>query len=572
MAKGRDRGFTRRLFSGQFYDDVISDSDITSANIKYVRKSGDDSSGDGSTGSPYKTIAKAMSQSVDTRTYVTGTGDRFMIIVGPGEYNEVIDCRHPHGHSTTNLQGKPIGNLTVRGEDFMSATIIDAHIDPNSRYPSIIYGHTSGSIFENLTFRNVTQSFSTTQYSYNTLVGHASLYTGITRLNHAWYGPAADTHTGYEGGSGYGWHSNIRFLYCEHSQSHGGRAGGVHIAAERPLDMARWPSRVDNCIFRGGGPGPQITNSGQNGSSAFAGTAIIIGNHAERGATSSFATNNIIYYYSIGIDNGGSYQAQVINNTILSCSEGGIKSFRASKIYNNIVVGINNGYGIQYWPDGYEPEVEYNILTGSWTSDGAEGNTTDLRENNTTLTDSNSGWGTNQRIDPQLAATGNIDDRSEGINGTDAPFEVFQWDFSPASWIARCVDFGYEDKISSIGYSDVRGVLRESEKDRKVKPIQTLNGIDAGAVEFRAYQARGGANGQSGQTMDGDFTINTYDNTSADVNRPAEDNDVGIEDRAPISLSVPGVPHLHTPTDARKTDAYRITLGDKSQPVVGDKS
>tara|TARA_R110000824_G_scaffold3253_4_gene15476 strand:- start:507 stop:2180 length:1674 start_codon:yes stop_codon:yes gene_type:complete len=557
MAKGRDRGFIRKLFSGQFYDDVISDSDITAANIKYVRKDGNDGSGDGSTSSPYKTIAKAMSQSVDTRTYVTGTGDRFMIIVGPGEYNEVIDCRHPHGFGVTNLQGKPIGNLTVRGENFMSATIIDAHTTPHSTYPSLIYGHTSGSIFENLTFRHVTGT------GQNDQLAHSAQDASINRINHAWYGPAVGGHTGYEGGNGYGYHSNIRFLYCEHSQSHGGRAHGVQLQTERPLDQARWPSRVDNCIFRGGGPGPATTEGHQNGSSDFTGIAINIGNHVDRGATSSFATNNIIYYYSIGIDNGGSYQAQVINNTILSCSTYGIKSHRASKIYNNIIVGINNGYGIQYGA-AYDAEVEYNILTGSWTSDGAEGNTTDLRATNTTLTDSDSGWGTNQRIDPQLAATGNIDDRSEGINGTDTPFEVFQWDFAPASWIARCVDFGYDDKISSIGKSDVRGVLRESEKDRKVKPIQTLNGIDAGAVEFRVYQARGGPNGQSGQTMDGDFTINTYNNTSADVNRPAEDNDVGIEDRSPISLSVPGVPHLHVPTDARKPDAYRITLGNKS--------
>lgn len=557
MAKGRDRGFTRKLFSGQYYDDVISDSDITAANIKYVRKSGNDSNA-GTNAAPYKTIAKAMSQSVDTRTYVTGTGDRFMIIVGPGEYHEVIDCRYPDGFGVTNLQGKPIGNLTVRGEDFMSATIIDAHTTPHSTYPSLIYGHTSGSIFENLLFRNVTGT------AQNDELAHSSQDASINRLNHAWYGPAADGHTGYAGGNGYGYHSNIRFLYCEHSQSHGGRAHGVWMQAERPLEMARWPSRVDNCIFRGGGPGPATTDGGQNGAAAFGGKAINIGNHVSRGATSSFATNNIIYYYDIGIDNGGSYQAQVINNTILSCSTYGIKSFRSSKIYNNIIVGINNGYGIQYWPSGYDPEVEYNILTGSWTSDGAEGNTKDLREGNTTLTDSDSGWGTNQRIDPQLAATGNMQDRKLGIDGANTFIDVDGWDFAPGGPTVRCIDFGYYDKISSIGSSDVRGVLRETEAGRKIKPIQTLVAIDAGAVELRVYQVRGGENGQSGQTFDGDFTINTYDNTSADYNLPAEDNIVGLEFRAPISLYVPGVPNLHPPTGARKANAYRIEVGKKS--------
>jgi len=568
MAKGRDRGFTRRLFSGQFYDDVISDSDITSANIKYVRKSGDDSSGDGSTGSPYKTIAKAMSGAVDTRGYVTGTGDRFMIIIGPGEYHETIDCRHPHGHAVSTLRGRPIGNITVRGENFLSATIIDAHTNPRSRYPSIVYGYTSGSIFENLVFRNVTGSGNTSFKQGNSLDLHPRM------VNHPWSGGDGDgnwTWNVYNGvGGTMAYHNMVRFLYCEHSQSKGGQANGILVEALNHSlhDLDRWPLRVDNCIFRGGGPAASAISN--------AGIAISIGNATGGGATGSFATNNIIYYYANGIYTGGSNQAQIINNTILSCSHTGIETYRASKIYNNIIAGCavqgSAEYGLVY-DDDYDAEIRYNIVTGN-VSNAVPNVLHDIRESSDST--NNSYPETNSRIDPQLASTGSVDDRNNGVAGEigDGVFghDVGTFNFAPASPTARCIDFGYPDKLSSIGYSDVRGVLRETEKDRKVKHIQTLVSIDVGAVELRYYQARGGNDGQSGQTMDGDFTINTYNNTSADYNRPAEDNDVGLEFRAPISLSVAGVPNLHPPTDARKTDAYRITLGDKSQPVVGDKS
>jgi len=555
MAKGRDRGFTRKLFSGEYYDDVISDSDITAANIKYVRKDGNDGSGDGSTGSPYKTIAKAMSQSVDTRTYVTGTGDRFMIIVGPGEYNEVIDCRHPHGFGVANLQNRPIGNLTVRGEDFMSATIIDAHTDPESSYPSIVYGHTSGSIFENLVFRNVTGSGNTN------FKGYTSLDANPGRLvNHPWAGGSGAT--AYHGlGNTSNAHQQVRFLYCEHSQSKGGQANGIYMQLDQhPHDVARWPMRVDNCIFRGGGP---IADTYTN-----AGNALTIGNNTNLGATGSFATNNIIYYYADGIDTGGSYQAQIINNTILSCSHTGIQTQRSSKIYNNIIAGCAmNGsteYGLKYNANSsYDPEIRYNIVTGNISNINAR---LDIFEDDADTL--NSFPATNSNIDPQLTSTGNIDDRNNGVAGQigDGIFghDVGTFDFAPASTTARCIDFGYSDKLSSIGSSDVRGVLRETEADRKIKPIQTLNGIDAGAVELRYYQMRGGDNGQSGQTFDGDFTINTYNNVSADYNRPAEDGDGGYESRMPIYVSVPGVPNLHIPTDARKPEAYRIIVGDKS--------
>ena len=535
--------FEKQLFSDSYYGDVG-----TAASTLYVRKTGDDGSGDGSDGNPYKTIAKAISSSVDTRPYVTGSGQRQVIIVGPGEYNEVIDCRYPHDHSTANLRNRPIGNLTVRGESFMSATIIDAHTDPQTKYPSIVYGYTSGSIFENLVFRNVTGSGNPNSHSpYTVLNTHTRV------INHPWAGGNGSTTYEGVGGSNFA-HQLIRFLYCEHSQSKGGQANGVYIQIDNPTQIERWPARVDNCIFRGGGPAASAIEN--------AGTALTIGNNTAKGASGSFATNNLIYYYANGIYTGGSYQAQIINNTILSCSHTGIETYRASKIYNNIVAGCSiqgsSEYGLVY-NDDFDVEVQYNIITGNVSNLNA---LQDIRESSAGTT--NSYPATNLRIDPQLTSTGSIDDRNNGT-GESGIFghEVGTFDFSPSGPSARCVDFGYINKLSSIGNSDLRGALRETEGNRKVDPIPTLVAIDAGAIELVYYHARGGPDGTSAEQISGDFTINTISSTKTDYNLPAIDNPAGDMTFIPFSVAVKGVPNIHPPTRGKSGEAYRPTVGKK---------
>ena len=276
--------------SETFYDDVAA-SGLT----VHVAKTGNDSSGTGTSAAPYLTINKAVDVVVaaGATTGTVGSGTRAVIIVASGTYEEVIDCDNAK-------------NLTIRGVGIPGArTCIEyggaADIDDDITGLSAragVHDYGKGLILENLHFGGM-------------------ITAGNYILNHA------------------GANNQARFFNCEISMSKGGRASGLYGGME---GNATWPSRIDCSIFRGGESRDAMLNGGI--ALKFPGSTGV--------DDGCYITNNVFYSWATAIYMNNN-RANIYNNTVVSCSAQGIQTgTNKCNIINNIVIrcfGGDNNHG-----------------------------------------------------------------------------------------------------------------------------------------------------------------------------------------------------------------------------------
>tara|TARA_Y100001938_G_scaffold147691_1_gene229472 strand:- start:506 stop:2101 length:1596 start_codon:yes stop_codon:yes gene_type:complete len=523
--------------SESIYDDVAAPT-----HTKYVSKTGHDTDNDGNSASaPYLTIAKAidaLDTIDDTKGETIGSGTRVLILVESGSYEELITC-------------DSVRNLTVRGCG-------PGFADPSILRPSIV-----GDGSSNL------------QNSSHNADGSAAVNTN--NLNNPSPGDGGgliieNLHfSNWIRTGGHCYKSNIgasaRFLNCEFSQSHGGLSHVIRNLT--PGESADWPSRVDSCTFRGGSP----LDRGLGMDLSLGGTAIQVGTVGT--ADTLYITNNVIYGHATGID-GGSGRANIYNNTVVSCSYGGIYAVGPAKIVNNIVARCGghstNGWGLQVAAsEGWSVRLN-NILTGNMRHEDGNGEVFDADKAYDVLEYGGSSpaalVATELRVNPGLRQTGTVGTNTEFNpavfpNGG-GPFMHETPDFRIAAVGSAAVSNGSDTVRAGILNSGNRGYKRSSAR------------VEVGAHAFLQWREPVET---TTPDISSDFTINrTFKN-------PPDDHTLLDIDGAPIgsavaagadptpppfSRGIKGVANLHgtggsyklTPAAAGRKSPDKITKND----------
>jgi hypothetical protein len=475
--------------SETFYDDVAAPS-IT----KYVAKTGNDSSGDGSEGNPYLTINKAIDV-IDTAGTTdgadVGTGTRALIIVASGTYEEIIDC---DGQLNLTIRGTGVPGKRTCLEYGGAADIDDDIRVLGARAGVHDYGN--GLILENLHFSGLSTA-------------------GNYVLHHAGANPYA------------------RVFNCEISMSKGSPASGIYGAL---TGYAAWPSRIDCCIFRGGEDRAIMASAGR--AINFPGSTGV--------DDGCYITNNLIYSWSRGIYMNNN-RANIYNNTVVSCSTMGIQTgTNKCNIINNIVLrcyggdnsaGAGNGGIIIDSSAGTVHTNNYttgNVPLKTDETPNVYDGTLSLHRDlwDTNGTDHQEALGTGEvRGDPGLKLTGTVGvtaqndgdiyfDGPAGWNSADDGLWPFSFEIKSRE--SPVVDAGATTVSTAIRNSDIRNYKREyigqddgrhPEKQDGTAVVPTLKSIDVGAYEFVAWRK---CQETKSPIISSDFTLNAGYSYQAD--------------------------------------------------------
>lgn len=301
----------------------------TNTNLKYVTKSGNDSTGDGSQGNPWLTIQKAA----------TSASANWVVHVGPGGYPEIVDCPQSAASNQPVLfvgHGSEVVGFNLRSADYM----IEGFFANGTNTllfgsPFYIYDVAHRVTIYNCLTGDYTNKFGFHLHNTSTNFWTAAHDVSITN-NHCYkiYGPTMDLH-----GSNYLALGN--FIENTRSEGDAFRAWGVS-------NRISYNYCTNLSGFGGGGHADFIQSFGDFGESFF--NSIIEGNlilgHDSQPIT--------FEHDSSGNSNFGATYTNIFfkNNAWLNQIFAGSIDVDGVKLYNNLFYGLGNFDGIHVFVFG----------------------------------------------------------------------------------------------------------------------------------------------------------------------------------------------------------------------------
>lgn len=350
----------------------------TNALLKFVAKTGNDSTGDGSQGNPWLTIQHAASAATAN----------WIISVGPGGYPEIVDCTQSAASNQPVLfvgHGSEVVGFNMRNSDYMTegffANGTNVGLFGAAFY---IYATANRCVLYNDSTGDYTNKYGVYCNNSSTNFWTAASDTIVSNCNFfKIYGPSLNMHgsnwmllgdivrdTRSEGDAIRAWgvSNRVEYLYCTNLSGFGGGGHADFIQSFGDFGEGFWNSVIEGCLIDGNDSQPITFEHDSSGNSNFTATYtnIVFRNNAFL---------NQIFAGSIDVDgvklyNNLFYKLGTFDGIHVFVFGGTRGSANGTEITNNAFVATGNNSTTGWYPipgDGginnWTLTADYNFVT-----------------------------------------------------------------------------------------------------------------------------------------------------------------------------------------------------------------